>query len=136
MVAAEYNSNIIDFLMPSFKLKGSTPSANKVNFWSSNGFFILIQADVVATPWISQTALWISRVFQRTLAAKSQVVIFLNSLSSSWWNISFSVEDAFAPTTLENRRAEPVEKKGNNCSASTKLEIMQFAGQHVQLFSF
>jgi hypothetical protein len=32
MVAMEYNSNVIDFLMPSFKPKGSTLSANKVNF--------------------------------------------------------------------------------------------------------
>lgn len=49
MVAAEYNSNIINFLMPSFKLKRNAPSANKVNFSSSNGYFILIQADVTAT---------------------------------------------------------------------------------------
>lgn len=49
MVAAEYNSSVIDFLMLLFKPKGSTPSANKVNFWSSNEHFILIQADVAAT---------------------------------------------------------------------------------------
>lgn len=136
MVTAEYNSNIIDFLMPSFKLKRNDPSANKVNFSSSNGYFILIQADVTATSWISQTAFWISRVFQRTLAAKSQVVMFLYSLKVVDETFHFGSRMLLLQPPWRTEGLSQLRREEMSVLYEPNLRLCSCAGQHVPLFSF